>query len=114
MSVASDEIARAITDFQAKDTKKHADKRLPETISRNAKRLDDLLATIAVCDLAIGSGAFAVGMMVVACSTDLVALFVGIELTSNFKLPYFSRSISEFWERWHVSLSNWLRDYLYA
>ena len=39
--------------------------------------------------------------------------FFGIELSNNFKLPYFSRSISEFWERWHVSLSNWLRDYIF-
>jgi len=39
--------------------------------------------------------------------------FFGIQLTNNFKLPYFSRSISEFWERWHVSLSNWLRDYIF-
>ena len=39
--------------------------------------------------------------------------FFGIELTNNFKLPYFSRSISEFWERWHISLSNWLRDYIF-
>jgi D-alanyl-lipoteichoic acid acyltransferase DltB (MBOAT superfamily) len=38
---------------------------------------------------------------------------LGIELSNNFKLPYFSRSISEFWERWHVSLSNWLRDYIF-
>ena len=42
-----------------------------------------------------------------------VSGFFGIELTNNFKLPYFSRSISEFWERWHVSLSNWLRDYIF-
>jgi alginate O-acetyltransferase complex protein AlgI len=39
--------------------------------------------------------------------------FFGIELTSNFKLPYFSRNISEFWERWHISLSNWLRDTIF-
>ncbi|MFH1523996.1 MAG: MBOAT family O-acyltransferase, partial [Chloroflexota bacterium] len=42
-----------------------------------------------------------------------VSGFFGIELTSNFKLPYFSRNISEFWERWHISLSNWLRDYIF-
>jgi alginate O-acetyltransferase complex protein AlgI len=42
-----------------------------------------------------------------------VSGFFGIELTNNFKLPYFSRSISEFWERWHISLSNWLRDYIF-
>jgi len=56
-------LAERFTDFQATETKKHADKRLPDTISRNAPRLDQLLATITVCDLAIGSGAFAVGMM---------------------------------------------------
>ncbi|SNY95368.1 MBOAT family O-acyltransferase [Flagellimonas pacifica] len=37
----------------------------------------------------------------------------GIELTSNFKFPYFSRNIAEFWRRWHISLSTWFRDYLY-
>jgi methylase of polypeptide subunit release factors len=56
-------LAERFTDFQAKETKKHADKRLPESIRKNAARLDELLATITVCDLAIGSGAFAVGMM---------------------------------------------------
>lgn len=39
--------------------------------------------------------------------------FLGIELTNNFNIPYFSRSFSEFWNRWHISLSNWLRDYIY-
>ena len=37
----------------------------------------------------------------------------GIELMSNFKFPYFSRDIAEFWRRWHISLSTWFRDYLY-
>jgi D-alanyl-lipoteichoic acid acyltransferase DltB (MBOAT superfamily) len=37
----------------------------------------------------------------------------GIELSINFNLPYFSRNFAEFWERWHVSLSHWLRDYVY-
>src|ERR1700682_860782 len=40
------------------------------------------------------------------------ALF-GIELVWNFRYPYFSSSIQEFWRRWHISLSYWLRDYLY-
>ena len=37
----------------------------------------------------------------------------GFELLSNFKVPYFSRNIAEFWRRWHISLSSWFRDYLY-
>ena len=38
---------------------------------------------------------------------------LGIELKSNFKFPYFSKNISEFWNRWHISLSSWFRDYVY-
>jgi len=37
----------------------------------------------------------------------------GFELRSNFKFPYFSRNIGEFWRRWHISLSGWFKDYLY-
>jgi D-alanyl-lipoteichoic acid acyltransferase DltB (MBOAT superfamily) len=42
-----------------------------------------------------------------------VAKLFGIELMLNFNLPYFSKTPSEFWQRWHISLSSWLRDYLY-
>lgn len=42
-----------------------------------------------------------------------VSKLFGIELMSNFKFPYFSRNIGEFWRRWHISLSTWFRDYLY-
>ena len=37
----------------------------------------------------------------------------GIRLTTNFRQPYLATSITEFWRRWHISLSTWLRDYLY-
>lgn len=37
----------------------------------------------------------------------------GIELSPNFKTPYFSRSFTEFWNRWHITLSHWLRDYIF-
>lgn len=37
----------------------------------------------------------------------------GMELLVNFRFPYLSRSIPEFWRRWHISLSSWFRDYLY-
>lgn len=38
----------------------------------------------------------------------------GIRLSENFRSPFFSRSISEFWQRWHITLSNWLRDYIFS
>ena len=41
------------------------------------------------------------------------AKLFGFELLSNFKFPYFSRDVAEFWRRWHISLSSWFRDYLY-
>jgi D-alanyl-lipoteichoic acid acyltransferase DltB (MBOAT superfamily) len=41
------------------------------------------------------------------------AKLFGFELLSNFKFPYFSRDIAEFWRRWHISLSSWFKDYLY-
>jgi D-alanyl-lipoteichoic acid acyltransferase DltB (MBOAT superfamily) len=37
----------------------------------------------------------------------------GFDLMVNFKFPYFSRDIAEFWRRWHISLSTWFRDYIY-
>lgn len=42
-----------------------------------------------------------------------VSQLLGIDLVVNFRQPYLSRNITEFWRRWHISLSNWLRDYLY-
>ncbi|RIJ34376.1 MBOAT family O-acyltransferase [Pontibacter oryzae] len=41
------------------------------------------------------------------------AQVMGFNLMENFRSPYFSKSISEFWNRWHISLSTWFRDYLY-
>lgn len=41
------------------------------------------------------------------------AMILGIKIIDNFKTPYLSTNISEFWQRWHISLSTWFRDYLY-
>jgi alginate O-acetyltransferase complex protein AlgI len=41
------------------------------------------------------------------------ARVMGFQLMTNFNRPYFSKNISEFWKRWHISLSSWFRDYLY-
>jgi alginate O-acetyltransferase complex protein AlgI len=68
-------------------------------------------------DLLFGVYAFAIQIY---CDfsgyTDIargVARFLGINLIDNFSAPYFSRNITEFWRRWHISLSLWLKDYLY-
>ncbi len=42
-----------------------------------------------------------------------VSRLMGIELRLNFRQPYLSTDITDFWRRWHISLSDWLRDYLY-
>ncbi|MCU4158054.1 MBOAT family protein [Carboxylicivirga sp. A043] len=42
-----------------------------------------------------------------------VSKLFGFNLMTNFRTPYFSRDIAEFWRRWHISLSTWFRDYLY-
>lgn len=41
------------------------------------------------------------------------ALLLGLKLPENFNQPYAAKNLSDFWRRWHISLSNWLRDYLY-
>jgi len=42
-----------------------------------------------------------------------LGLMMGFQFMENFRAPYISQSITEFWRRWHISLSSWLRDYLY-
>ena len=67
-----------------------------------------LLATYAFsfqiyCDFA-GYSFMAIGL----------ALMMGFGLMENFRRPYFSRNISDFWRRWHISLSSWFRDYFFS
>lgn len=42
-----------------------------------------------------------------------IALWMGLKIPANFRAPYKADSITDFWRRWHISLSSWLRDYLY-
>lgn len=42
-----------------------------------------------------------------------LAKMLGIEIDKNFDLPYISKNVTEFWKRWHISLSSWLQDYVY-
>jgi D-alanyl-lipoteichoic acid acyltransferase DltB (MBOAT superfamily) len=41
------------------------------------------------------------------------AKILGYDLTENFRQPYFAKTVSEFWRRWHITLSNWFRDYVF-
>lgn len=59
-------------------------------------------AIVIYCDFS-GYSDVAIGM----------AKWLGITIPANFRSPYQSKSITEFWRRWHISLSSWLRDYLY-
>ena len=67
--------------------------------------------------LAVGAMAFAVQIYCDFAGYSTIAVgaakVLGFELTDNFNTPYFARSITDFWHRWHISLSTWFRDYLY-
>jgi alginate O-acetyltransferase complex protein AlgI len=74
-------------------------------------------ATASKVELALGAIFFAFqiygdfsGYSDIAIGT---AKLFGIELLVNFRTPYFSRDIAEFWRRWHISLTTWFRDYIY-
>jgi len=71
-----------------------------------------------------GSTSLAIGAMLFAIQiygdfsgyTDIAlgaSRLLGFEVLQNFRFPYFSRDIAEFWRRWHISLSSWFKDYLY-
>ena len=65
----------------------------------------------------LGTIAFGIQIYADFCGYSLIAkgsaLLFGFDLIWNFRFPYWSVSISDFWRRWHISLSRWLRDYLY-
>jgi D-alanyl-lipoteichoic acid acyltransferase DltB (MBOAT superfamily) len=67
--------------------------------------------------LAVGAIAFAIQLYAdFSGYSDIArgaAKTLGIALTNNFRTPYFSRSVTEFWRRWHISLSSWFRDYCF-
>ncbi len=70
--------------------------------------------------LAAWTGVLAFGLQIYfdfSGYTDIArgcALLLGFEFPVNFRRPYLSQNITEFWQRWHISLSSWLRDYLYV
>jgi len=79
-------------------------------IFSNYQTLDGLSLTLGAFFFAIQIYCDFSGYSDVALGT---ARLLGFDLQRNFAYPYFSRNIAEFWRRWHISLSNWFRDYLY-
>jgi len=67
--------------------------------------------------IVVGAVLFAVQIYCDFSGYSIIAIgsakVMGFELMENFNAPYFSTSVSEFWRRWHISLSSWFRDYLY-
>lgn len=90
--------------------------------------ISDCIATIAdpvfANPSAYGTAGVWAGVVAYACQiycdfsgyTDMaigIALLFGYRLPENFDMPYLARNITEFWHRWHITLSTWLRDYLF-
>jgi alginate O-acetyltransferase complex protein AlgI len=74
-------------------------------------------ATLSAGNAWLGLGCFTLQIYIdFAGYSDMaigLARMFGIHLNENFNAPYASRSITEFWQRWHISLTTWIRDYLY-
>lgn len=68
---------------------------------------------IAVAALSYGFQLYAdfSGYMDIMCG---VCEILGVELSENFKQPYFSKSVEEFWQRWHITLGTWFKDYVFS
>lgn len=68
-------------------------------------------------ELILATVLFAIQIYCDFSSYSLIAIgaakVMGFSIMENFNVPYFSRSVKEFWRRWHISLSTWFRDYLY-
>ncbi|MCW5966390.1 MAG: MBOAT family protein [Bryobacterales bacterium] len=80
-------------------------------------RIFDFPALYSATEVALGVAGYAFQLYYdFSGYTDIAlgsALLLGIQLPQNFKQPYAATDIADFWRRWHISLSNWLRDYLY-
>ncbi len=90
---------------------------LADQAARLANPVFDDPSAAAGLDLGLGALAFTLQIYGdFSGYTDIargLARWMGFELMVNFRLPYFARGPSDFWRRWHISLSTWLRDYLY-
>jgi alginate O-acetyltransferase complex protein AlgI len=90
---------------------------LADNMALVVERIYQHPAHVGIASLLVGTVAFAIQIY---CDfsgySDIargVAKWFGIDLMVNFRAPYASLNIQDFWRRWHISLSSWLRDYLY-
>lgn len=80
------------------------------SVFNNAEKATGLTVILASCLFAVQIYCDFSGYTDIAIGCSRI---MGIRLMQNFNLPYSSRSIKEFWSRWHISLSSWFKDYLY-
>ncbi len=81
-----------------------------DSLLRNYKDIDGLLIILAFCLYSIQIYADFSGCIDIVSG---ISEMFGIKLRKNFDHPYFSRTMSEFWRRWHISLQEWFKDYVY-
>lgn len=90
---------------------------IADTVAPLADRMFALTAPT-LTEAWLGAAAFSIQLLFDFAGYSAMAiglgLMIGFRFIENFDAPYTSRSITEFWRRWHISLSNWLRDYLYV
>ncbi|WP_234417020.1 MBOAT family O-acyltransferase [Loktanella sp. Alg231-35] len=89
---------------------------IADTVAPMADRMFALQAPT-LAEAWLGAGAYSIQLLFDFAGYSAMAiglgLMIGFRFVENFDAPYTSKSITEFWRRWHISLSNWLRDYLY-
>lgn len=90
---------------------------IADEVARIAETVFDRLDAPSVAEAWLGLSAYTIQIYFDFAGYSNMAIGLGLALgfafPRNFRLPYRARSITEFWRRWHISLSQWLRDYLY-
>ena len=90
---------------------------IADEVARIAEAVFDRLAQPSMAEAWLGLSAYTIQIYFDFAGYSNMAIGLGLALgfafPRNFRLPYAARSVTEFWRRWHISLSQWLRDYLY-
>ena len=91
---------------------------IADEVARIAEAVFDKVSVPSLIEAWLGLSAYTIQIYFDFAGYSNMAIGLGLALgfafPRNFRLPYVARSITEFWRRWHISLSQWLRDYLYV